>query len=337
MPRERQFTGFDAFKQAIDSGVDWVILATSPHFRPQQFEYAVRQGKHVFMEKPLAVDAPGIRQVLAAAEEAKKKGLKVGTGFQRRHQKTYQETVEKIHTGILGSIKLLRVFWNGGFLWAIPRRPEMTEMEFQVRNWNYFTWLSGDHIVEQHVHNLDIAYWVLGKTPVEAQGMGGRQVRTDPLYGHIFDHHAVEFTYDDGVKLISQCRQMQGTWSHVAEHVLGTAGTSQVDRGVVETATERWRSRGQGGNPYQVSHDVLVDAILNNKPHMEAEDSAYATMMGIMGRMATYSGQVVRWDDAIGSPLKLAPQSYALDADPPILPDATGHYPVAMPGVTKAW
>ena len=336
VPPERRFVGFDAYKQAVDSGVDVVILATSPHFRPIHFEYAVAQGKHVFMEKPVAVDAPGIRQVLAAAQQAKEKNLKVGVGLQRHHHKVYQETIEKVRSGVLGELIYLRANWNGGYLWAVNRTPEMSEMEYQMRNWNYFTWLSGDHDVEQHVHNLDICYWILGKTPAEANGMGGRQVRKGSLYGQIFDHHAVEFTYDDGVKVFSQCRQMQGCTNDVSEHVYGTKGTCDVGRGQI-TGETKWRCRARAANPYQVEHDVLVDAIRNDKPHMEAEYAAYATMTAIMGRMATYSGKTVTWDEALNSDLRLAPEAYTMAANPPVMPNEQGLYPVAVPGVTKAW
>lgn len=197
VPKERQFVGFDGFQKCIDSGADLVILATTPHFRPQHFEAAVKAGKHIFMEKPVAVDAPGIRRVMAANEEAKKKNLMVAVGLQRRHDKRYIEAVEKLQGGAIGDILLTRVYWNSGGLWVRNRQPKQTEMEYQMRNWYYFNWLCGDHIVEQHIHNMDIGNWIRGKTPIEAHGLGGRQVRTGKDHGQIFDHHAVEFTYDD--------------------------------------------------------------------------------------------------------------------------------------------
>ena len=209
VPPERQFTGLDAYRKAIDSGVDVVLLAQPPGYRPQHFEYAIRAGKHVFMEKPVATDAAGIRRVLAAAEEAKKKNLKVGVGLQRRHQPSYKEAIQKIRDGAIGDLVALRCYWNGGPPAKSPYPHDgIAELEFQVRNWYFFTWLSGDHICEQHVHNIDVCNWIKDGHPIEAQGMGGRQVRTGKEFGNIFDHHAVEYTYADGTKMFSQCRQI---------------------------------------------------------------------------------------------------------------------------------
>ena len=335
VPPERRFIGFDAYKKAIDSGVDMVILATSPHFRPMHYEYAVKQGKHVFMEKPVATDAPGVRQLLAANEEAKKKGLKVGVGLMYRHNLQYQEMIKRIQDGAIGDIFYIRCYANIGFMWTIPRRPEMSEMEYQMRNWQYFTWLGGDQIVEQHIHLLDVCNWAKGEQPVSAAGMGGRQVRKGPEHGQVYDHHVVEFTYSDGIKMFSQCRQISGCWSYVSEEVLGTKGSAYLRRGAIEGVDGRWRFRGKLPNPYQVEHDVLFDAIRNDKPHNEAEYAALSTMTAIMGRMATYSGKMINWDDAINSSVSLAPQRYAWDADPPILPGEDGLYPAAMPGVRQ--
>ncbi len=230
VPPDHQFTDFDGYKKAI-SLAEVVILATSPGFRPIHFEEAIRQGKHVFMEKPVATDAPGIRRVLAAAEEAKKKNLKVGVGFQRRHQRGYLELVKRIQDGGVGDILLLRCYWDGGSRDGVERQPGENEMHYQIRNWYYFTWLSGDHIVEQHVHNLDVCNWIKGTHPVRAQGMGGRQVRNAKRHGQIFDHHFVEFEYADGVRMMSQCRQIPGCWPSVSEYVLGSKGTADLVAG----------------------------------------------------------------------------------------------------------
>jgi predicted dehydrogenase len=299
------------------------------------YEYAVEQGKHVFMEKPVATDAPGIRRLLAANEKAKKKNLKVVCGLQRHHQATYQETVNRIQDGALGDITLLRCYWNSGSAGGIAPRPEnQSLMEYQFRNPYYFTWLSGDHIVEQHVHNIDVCNWVKGDHPVEANGMGGRQFRNGRQHGEIYDHHFVEFTYADGTKMYSQCRHIPGCWNSVSEHVLGTKGTAEIHRGRI-SGPDKWRFRGQVGNPYQIEHDVLFDAIRNNKPHNEAEYGALSTMTAILGRMATYSGKVIRWDEALNSSQSLSPDRYAWDGTPPVVPDADGVYPCAAPGVTK--
>ncbi len=335
VPAERQFTDFDGYKKAI-ALADVVILATSPGFRPIHFEEAARQGKHVFMEKPVATDAPGIRQFLAAAEEAKKKNLKVGVGLQRRHQAPYLEIVKRIQDGAVGDIMLLRAFWDGGSRDGVERLPNETEMHYQIRNWYYFTWLSGDHIVEQHVHNIDVVNWIKGAHPVRAQGMGGRQVRNAKRHGQIFDHHFVEYEYADGTLMYSQCRQIPGCWPSISEHVLGTKGMAdmQGNRYTIKGANA-WRySDKTKRDPYQQEHDDLFEAIRNDKPYNEAEAGATATMTAIMGRMATYSGLKVEWDDAFNSKIELLPKTFGWDAQPPVVPDADGWYPVAMPGRT---
>ena len=335
VPPERRFVGFDAYKKAIDSGVDVVILATQPHFRAEHYEYAVKQGKHVFMEKPVATAAPSIRRLLAANEEAKKKNLKVVCGLQRHHTPVYEETMQRIKDGAVGKPVLLRCYWNSSAAGKNPPRPkDMTEMEYQLRNPYCFTWLSGDHIVEQHVHNIDVCNWVMGTHPVEANGMGGRQFRNGRDNGEIFDHHAVEFTYADGTKMFSQCRHIPGCFNSVSEYVLGTKGSADISRGQID-GPNKWRFRGKKINPYQVEHDVLFDAIRNDKPYNEVEYTAWSTMTAIMGRMATYSGKVIKWDEAINSSISLSPEQYTWDAKPPVVADANGVYPCAIPGVTK--
>jgi predicted dehydrogenase len=334
VPPERRFVGLEAYRQAIDCGVDVVLLTTPPGFRPMQFDYAVREGKHVFMEKPVAVDGPGIRKVLAVAEEAKGKGLKVGVGLHRRHDPVYQQNIRRIRNGAIGELRLLCAYSNrAGTGKYLKRMPEMTEMQYQVGHWYYFTWLSGDFIVEQSVHMLDVCNWAKGDYPVQAQGQGGRQVRTGKDYGQIFDHFAIEYTYADGAKMFSQNRHIRGCWNVIAHHAYGTGGHVQLGEA---PAAER-RSKRKPANPYQIEHDVLFDAIRNDKPRAEAEYAAMSTLTAIMGRMAGYSGKVVTRDEALNSTLDLSPERYAWDAQPPVLPDENGNYPVAMPGVTKAW
>ncbi len=336
VPAERQFIGFDAYKQAI-ALADVVILATPPGFRPIHFEEAVRQGKHVFMEKPVATDAGGVRRVLAAAEEAKKKNLKVGVGLQRHHQAGYLETVKRLHDGAIGDIHTLRIYWNDAGVWVNPRKPEQTEMEFQMRNWYYFTWLGGDHIVEQHIHNIDVANWVKKGHPVKARGMGGRQVRTAKEYGEIFDHHAVEFFYADGATAFSQCRHIRGCWSSVSEHAVGTKGSCDVSGYSIKGADgSAWRYKGgKDVDPYQQEHIDLFAAIRSNTEYSEAVNGAHSTMTAILGRMATYSGIEISFDDALNSKIDLMPDKYSWDAMPKTLPDANGFYKVAVPGTTK--
>jgi predicted dehydrogenase len=335
VPEERRFVGFDAYKQAIDSGADLVILATPPGFRPIHFEAAVKAGKHIFAEKPIAVDAPGVRRFKEANEEAKKKNLMVAIGLQRRHDPRYVETVKKIHDGAIGDIIATRVYWNGGGLWVNPRKPEQTEMEYQMRNWYYFVWLCGDHIVEQHIHNIDISNWLKNMTPVEAHGLGGRQVRTGKEFGQIFDHHAVEFTYPDGTKMFSQCCHINGSWSAVSEHAHGTKGTADLDDGrgpVINGPDGRWRSSGRRVNNHHQEHHDMFAALRRGEIYNEGDYGADSTFTSILGRMATYSGKTVKWDEALKSGADLSPAAYDFAATPPVVPDSDGFYPVPVPG-----
>ncbi|MEM7306485.1 MAG: Gfo/Idh/MocA family oxidoreductase [Planctomycetota bacterium] len=335
VPESQRFTGFDAYRQAMDADVDVVILATPPGFRPMHFEHAVEKGLHVFTEKPLAVDAPGVRKVLAAGKLASEKGLKVGVGLQRHHQAPYLETIKRLQDGAIGDLTLLRCYWNSGGVWVRPRQEGQTEMEYQMRNWYYFNWLCGDHIVEQHIHNLDVCNWVKNGYPVTAQGQGGRQVRTGIDHGEIFDHHMVEFTYADGTKMLSSCRHIPSAWSSVSEHAHGTKGTANIGGARIWTPEGDWRYDGERNDPYQVEHDDLFHAIRNDVPYNEAEYGALSTMTSVFGRMATYSGKELKWDDALASNRSLSPATYAWDAEPPVMPDAEGRYPIPTPGQTQ--
>jgi len=342
VPKERQFIGLDAYRHAIDAA-DVVLLTEPPGYRPQHFEYAVKAGKHVFMEKPVATDPAGIRRVLAAAEEAKKKNLKVGVGLQRRHQPSYLDAMKRLKDGEAGDLVTLRCYWNGSNPAKQPYdRGKLSELEYQVRNWYFFSWLSGDHICEQHVHNLDVCNWIKGTHPVEAQGMGGRQVRIGKEFGNIFDHHAVEYTYADGTKMFSQCRQIPGCANEVGEHFHGTRGVMNLSAGVSELVIggeSKWRvSGGRAGyknNAYQYEHDALFAAIRGDIPHNEAEYGAHSSMTGILGRMATYSGDKVKWDDAIKLEAPMTTDAESWDAAAPIKPSDDGRYAIAIPGITK--
>jgi predicted dehydrogenase len=337
VPEGRRHVGFDAYEKAIDDDVDVVVLTTPPGFRPLHFERAVRAQKHVFMEKPVAVDAPGVRTVLAAAAEARRAHLCVGVGLQRHHDPRYEECVRRLQDGAIGAIRLLRCYWNSDGVWTEPRRPAMSEMEYQMRNWYYFNWLCGDHIVEQHIHNLDVCNWIQRATPVSAQGQGGRAVRVGPDTGEIFDHHFVEFTYADGTKLFSQCRHVPGCWTSVSEHATGRDGWADVGAGrIARTGGWEWRYEGEAADPYQVEHDRLFAAIRQGREFDEAENGALSTLTAILGRMATYSGREVHWDEALASELSLAPARYAWDALPRVLPDDQGRYAGAIPGVSRA-
>ncbi len=340
VPPQRRFIGFDGCEKVLESGVDLVILACPPGFRPIHFEAAVRAGKHVFMEKPVAVDGPGVRKVLEANRIAKEKGLCVGVGLQRHHQFPYIETINRLRDGLIGDIYLARVYWNGGGVWP-PRKKRSevkTEMEYQLWNWYYYTWLSGDHIVEQHIHNIDVINWLKGTHPVRCQGQGGRQVRTGKEYGQIYDHHFIEFEYADGTRMYSQCRHIPGCWDSVSEHVHGSKGECEISAARAMFADGKtWQYKGPMNNPYQTEHDELFEAIRKGLNYNEADYAATSTMTAIMGRMATYSGKLVTWDEAINSQLALVPDRYAWDGTPPVLPDEEGRYPVPMPGQTRAF
>lgn len=337
-----QFIGFDAYKQAI-AQADLVLVTTPQGFHPYHLEEAIRQGKHVFVEKPLAVDAPGVRRILAAAEEAKKKNLKVGVGLQRHHQVGYQEAVKRLHDGAVGDITSMTCYWLGNARAGQEKRPDETELQYQLRNWYYFTWISGDFIVDQHIHNIDIINWIKKGHPIRAQGMGGRQVRNDKrLHGQIFDHFFVEYEYADGSKLSSQCRQGQaGTHTIVSEHVVGTKGKADLNvqnKLFRITGPNAWELRQKTAEDgHQLEHYPLIEAIRKDQPYNELEQAAHSTMTAIMGRMAVYSGKMVEWDEAINSKLQLMPEKVTWDMKPPVMPDADGNYPVAIPGKTIAF
>lgn len=336
VPEERKFVGFDAYEKAIPLA-DVVILATPPGFRPIHFEEAVKRGKHVFMEKPVATDPAGVKKVLDAAVVAKQKKLNVVVGLQRRYQNSYLELYKR--KNLIGDITSSQVYWNGGGVWVNPRQPQQTEMEYQMRNWYYFNWLCGDHIVEQHVHNIDVGNWFKGAFPVKAQGMGGRQVRTGKEYGEIFDHHYVEFTFPDGSIMNSQCRHIQGTKSKVDELIVGTKGVIKTGEAKIlnHAGKELYKYDKKGeNNPYQTEHDVLFDAVAKGQfKFSDAEHGAKSTLAGIIGRLATYSGQVIDFEQALNSGLDIMPKEYSWTATPPVVPDADGFYPIAVPGKTK--
>ncbi len=336
VPAERRFVGFDGYLKAIPFA-DVVILATPPGFRPIHFEEAIKQGKHVFMEKPVATDPAGVKKVLDTAEIAKQKKLNVVVGLQRRYQNSYRELYKR--KNLIGDITSAQVWWNNDGVWVRKRKYGQTEMEYQMRNWYYFNWLCGDHITEQHIHNIDVMNWFKGGYPVRAQGMGGRQVRKGKDHGEIFDHHYVEFVYEDGSVLNSQCRHIPGTASRVDEMLIGTKGVIRCDEAVIKDpkGKELYRFDKKGeNNPYQNEHDELFAAIAKNEfKFSDAEVGAKSTMTSIMGRMATYSGQIIEWDKALNSGIDIMPKKFDWDALPPVLPDDDGYYPIAVPGKTK--
>ncbi len=342
VPPERRFVGLDAYRKvmALDE-VDVVLLTTPPGFRPVQFEAAIRAGKHVFMEKPVATDAPGIRQVLAAAKEADRKNLKVAVGLNRRHSPVYQETIKRIHDGAIGRLNTIRIYnIRQGTGKYHERQPNETELEYQVRHWYYFTWLSGDFPIEQSVHDFDVACWMKGAHPINAQGQGGRLVRTGDDYGNVYDHFFIDYEFPDGSRLLSQHRHIPHCWNQLAEFADGGKGTASVIskiKGAVQLYGQEqplWKGKRQK-NSYQIEHDKLFAAIRNDRPHNEAEYGAISTMTAILGRMAAYSGKKIRWDDALNSDIKLTTEGETWNSPAPVKPIPEGGYTIAKPGITK--
>jgi len=349
VPPDRRFIGFDAYRKAIDSlrKGDVVIFATPPAFRPLHFEYAVEKGVNVFMEKSFAVDAPGVRRILAAGKKATEKNLKVAGGLMSRHYPPLEEAVLRIHDGAIGKVITCWAYREHGPVGFKPRKPGLTEMGHQIRNYSNFTWLNGSFFLDWLIHNLDVCCWVKGAWPISAQGQGGRQVRNVP--DQMFDHYAVEFTFPDGTRLFAQGRHMANCWGFFGDIIHGATGSAVLGEGIKEPTIYRghlrrkedilWGHRGRAANPYQVEHDLLFDAIRNDRPYNETERCAYATLVGIMGRMAAFSGKEITWEKAMNSNLVLAPgiENYTMETKPPVVPDENGRYPVAMPGFTKAF
>jgi len=329
VPEKNRFIGFDAYQKVIELS-DVVLLATPPHFRPMHIEAAVAAGKHIFAEKPIAVDAPGVRAVLAACQTARTKGLAVVSGLATRYSYGHREMITRLHEGAVGQIRAIQVNDFRGPIWVKPRQPGWTDMQYHMQNWYYFTWLSGDFNVEQHIHLLDLCSWIMrDEYPGRAYGTGGRQVRTGPEYGNIYDHHSVTYEYADGARLFATCRQMAGCMSETTTRVMGTQGIASVAQRSLEIqGTESWVYRGERNVSQQTEHDELFASIRRGKPINNGEYMSKSTLMAIMGRMATYTGQAVTWEQALRSQEKLAPDRYDWDAKPP-------ESPIAIPGVTK--
>jgi predicted dehydrogenase len=331
VPPERRFAGFDAYKQLMASGVDVVLLCEPPHFRPSHLKAAIDAGLHVFAEKPVAVDAPGVRSVLKSCEEAKAKNLSVVSGLCLRFCYGFQETAKRIHDGQIGEVLSLEANDYRGGGWGKPRKPEWTDMHYQMRNWYYYTWLSGDFNVEQHVHFLDICAWAMkNEYPVKAYGLGGRQVRNTPECGNIYDHHSVTYEYANGAKLYSNCRQIAGCYNNMSANATGPKGRayfSESRGGLKIVGQQPWSYSGPENPFYQTEHDELFASVRSGKPINNGEYMARSTLLAIMGRMATYTGKTITWEQAMASKEDLTPPKYEWGP----LPVA----PVAMPGVTK--
>jgi len=327
VPLDRRFTGFDNYlKVCACPDVNLIVTAAPPGFRPLHLKAAVEAGKHVFMEKPVAVDPMGVRSVIASSDLAKRKNLAVVAGTQRRHQRSYLEMMKRIQDGQIGDIVAAQCYWNMGELWVKERLPNMTEMEWQCRNWLYFSWLSGDHIVEQHVHNIDVVNWAMGTMPKMVMGMGGRQVRVAPQFGNVFDHFFVEFEYPNGVRIASACRQTKGCAERVEERIVGTKGVAWSSGKI--TGEKPWTFSGEELNPYVQEHVDLVASIRNGTPLNEGRQIAESTMCAIIGRMSAYTGRLISWEWAMNtSKLDLSPAKYEFGPNPVDAP--------AIPGVTE--
>jgi predicted dehydrogenase len=323
------FTGFDAYQKVMAlPEVNYVLLATPPFFRPAHLRAAVEAGKHVFIEKPVAVDATGVRSVIESGEIARRKGLTIGAGTMRRRENGSRETMRRIHDGAIGEVIACEAIWSGGELWSVDRHSDWTDMEYQLRNWLYYTWLSGDFIVEQFVHNLDMINWGVGEHPVRAFGLGGRQVRTDPRFGNIYDHFGVEFLYANGVRCFALDRHTNGSDSRVQEMFLGAQGTAQIGLFgpwmIRPKEGSPWRYREANNNPYHQEHAEFIASIRAGRALNEARQVAESTLTAIMGRETAYSGQTLQWEDALHSKQDLSPAKLELGP----LPTP----PVAMPG-----
>ncbi|MCD6337894.1 MAG: Gfo/Idh/MocA family oxidoreductase [Verrucomicrobia bacterium] len=335
VPASRCFHGFDAYRKLVSiPEINYVMMATPPGFRPWHFEEAIRHGKNVFMEKPVGVDGPGIRRVFAAADEATRKGLSVVAGTQRRHQKGYIETIKRIQDGAIGEIKALRAYWNGGAIWH--RGGDPNTIEGQLRNWYHYVWFCGDHIVEQHVHNLDVCNWIMGAHPIRAYGQGGRQALGPNVTGMKWDHFAVEYEYPNGVRMFSQCRQISRTDSRVSEAATGTKGESNPGGSIVTADGKRWRFRGRALNPYVQEHVDLINAIRSGKPVNEGRQVAESTLTAILGRESAYSGKIISWDQMLNSKRELMPKELNSDMAEELKWKITAPKPVVpIPGIYK--
>ena len=329
VPPERQFVGFDACQQLIDSGVDVVLLATPPHFRPMHLKAAVDAGKHVFAEKPVAVDAPGVRSVLATCEQARAKKLSIVSGLCLRYSHGFQQAIERIHGGAIGDVLTLFANDYRGPIWTKERQPQWSDMEYQLRNWYYYTWLSGDFNVEQHVHNLDVCVWLMkDQYPDRVVAMGGRQVRTGPAFGHIYDNFSAVYEYTSGTRLISNTRQQSGCARDISNQVIGSGGFARVsEKGLNIQGGKPWTFEGKDNNFYVTEHEELFRSIRNGEAINNGDYMAKSTLLAIMARMSAYTGQAITWDQAMSSTEDLSPPSYEWGP----LPTP----PVAMPGVTK--
>lgn len=333
VPEKNKFTGFDGYQKAIELA-DVVFLVTPATFRPLHFEAAVNAGKHVFMEKPLAVDSPGIRKVLATGKLADKKNLKVLVGLQNRYDPSFNQMVTRLKDGAIGDIVSMTDYYMIGQVRFVPRQPNQSELEFQMRNWRNFNWLWAGSPAGLQIHNTDIVNWVKGSYPVRAQGMGGKSSLTGQDYGDIFDHFFIEYEYADGTKLNSQIRTITGTYTKGGAFFQGAKGTGNVKEGIKDlSGNQLWKFKEDDEkDAYVEEHLRFFDAIRNDKPFNDTEWAANSTMTTILGRMAAHSGKMVQLEEAFNSDLRLAPEKMSWDTPPPAPRDKDGNYEVPNPG-----
>lgn len=336
VPESNKFVGFDAYQQVIALS-DAVLLVTPPPFRPMHFEAAVQADKHVFMEKPLAVDVPGYHKIMEVSALADQKNLTVVVGLQYRYKIGYENLIAQIRNGTIGDIASLSVYYNVGEPVIHPRQANQTEMEYQMRNWRYFSWLWGGQLAGQTIHQIDVMNWLMQDYPVQARGIGGRQMFQGPDQGNTYDHHYVEFEYPNGVKMHVQSRNINNCWNRMGFEVYGSKGMADERSRIYDKSREViWRHDDRDDpNPYQVEHDVFFDSIMNGKPRNDTDWGAKSSLTTIMGRMAMHSGQVMELNEVLSSRRSIIPDKFTWDADMPDVPDETGNYPVPMPGISN--
>jgi len=333
--KDHRFAGLQSYQRLLESDVDVVLITVPSHFTPIHLKAAVEAGKHVFCEKTHAVDAPGVRSVIESGELAREKGLSIVSGLAWRYHTGVIETMKRVHDGAIGEVHTIKEICNTGSLRSLVRRPEMTEMEYQIYNWYDFNWLSADLPGLNLVHNVDKGAWALhDRPPLRAWGMGGREVRKGPTFGDVFDHHATVFDYGEGVQMFAYCRQINGTKTEISDRFVGTKGRCDLLRHTIEGETN-WQYEGPPCNRFDLEHVALFSAIRSGNPVNNSTYMARSSLLALMATWCSHTGQEIGWDQALSSKKQMNPERYAFDAPPPTAPSADGSYPIAVPGITK--
>jgi predicted dehydrogenase len=326
------FLGFDAYKNVLATDIDAVLIAASSHFHPEMLTAAVAANKHIFCEKPHGIDVPGVKISMKAAEEARQKKLSLVSGLCWRYDLGVQETMKRVLDGAIGRIVAIHESYLSSPYVVRERQPGWSEMEYQLRNWYHFNWLSGDQTSQQLIHSIDKSSWALGdKPPLKAWGLGGRQVCIDPKYGDQYDHHAVVFEYDEGVRVFGYCRDMPDCYRETSDFIMGTKGRCNLLENRIEGETT-WHYEGPKPNMYDLEHKALFDSIRSGKPINNGTYMCVTTLLGIVAQMVCYSGAMITWEKALESTRSFALPRYGLDVEPPLKPNPDGTYPSAMPG-----